>query len=274
MSAATKGRNRIRSFAHVASRTALAVSAATLLTFAFATSQATAQATSVDQRSRAQGMHVRSGWILIGFVKDELGNPIEGAEIIIGSDATRATTDTEGRFRIAGIPAGLNYVGARRIGYLPAVDLVRLSPADTLQFTLDHIGQKMDTVKVKARAEAAWARDVRRYAFATESARYGAILTDRDIAERAPIVTSDLLRSRNGFNVIGSGPLARVVGSRSRCSPTIFLDGQPLVGFNINDIAPSTIKLLVTYPSFSSLPVALQTTRGDPSCGVIVILSL
>lgn len=273
MNAATKGRNRMRSFTRVAARFARRASAATLATFALATTHAGAQATRADEQSRQPGMHAPPGWMLIGFVKDELGNPIEGAEIVIGSTDTRATTDQDGRFRIAGLPAGLNYVGARRIGYLPAIDLVRLTPADTLQFQLDHIGQKMDTVKVKARAEAAWERDVRRYAYATETARYGAVITDREIAERAPIVTSDLLRSRNGFSVLGTGSLARVIGSRSRCSPTVILDGQALVGFNINDITPSTIKLMVTYPSFSSLPVSMQTARGDPSCGVIAITS-
>ena len=273
MIAAMNGRDCVRSLAHASSRNVLCLGAALLLALLFATSQSGAQATTADRQTRTQGVRAIPGWILIGFVKDELGNAIEGAEIIIGSEATRATTDSDGRFRIAGIPFGLNYVGARRIGYLPTVDLVRLSSTDTLQFTLDYIGQKMDTVKVKARAQAAWERDVRRYAFATESARHGATLTDRDIADRAPLVTSDLLRSRNGFNVIGSGALARVVGSRSRCTPTVFLDGQPLVGFNINDIIPSTIKLMVTYPGFSSLPVALQTMRGDPSCGVILILS-
>jgi len=219
-------------------------------------------------------MRVPGGWLLIGFVKDQLGNPIEGAEIVIGSDVTRSTTDEDGRFRIAGIPVGVTYIGARRLGYLPAVDLVRLSPADTLQFVLDHIGQKADTVKVKARAEAAWQRDLRRYELATEMARFGAVLTDRDIAERAPIVTSDLLQARNGFTVIGSGARARVVGSRSRCSPTVLLDGQALVAFNINDIMPNTIKLLVTYPGFATLPIAMQSMRGDPNCGVIAIISL
>ena len=273
MQAATKGRNRSRSLTRVAARVALTASAAILAILALSVSPAGAQATRVDHQARTQTMRPPGGWLLIGFVKDELGNPIEGAEIIIGSEATRATTDDDGRFRIAGIPVGLNYVGARRIGYLPAVDLVRLSPADTLQFTLDHIGQKMDTVKVKARAEAAWERDVRRYALATEAARYGAAITDRDIAERAPVVTSDLLLTRNGFRVIGSGALARVIGSRSRCSPTVFLDGQALVGFNINDITPSTIKLLVTYPGFASLPIGMQSARGDPSCGAIAIIS-
>ena len=89
----------------------------------------------------------------------------------------------------------------------------------------------------------------------------------------APVVTSDLLLTRNGFRVIGSGALARVIGSRSRCSPTVFLDGQALVGFNINDITPSTIKLLVTYPGFASLPIGMQSARGDPSCGAIAIIS-
>lgn len=250
-----------------------ALMGAFLLGLSLTSQDVAAQVTRADT-NRAPSAHAGPGWLLIGFVRDDFGNPVEGAEILIGSMATRATTDADGRFRLAGIPIGLNYVGARRIGYLPAVDLVRLSPTDTLQFMLEEIGKRLDTVKVRARAEAAWERDVRRYEFAKQVARNGYTLTDREIADMAPVVTSDLLRARNGFNVVGSGPQARVLGSRGRCSPTIFLDGQPLVGFNLNDIMPSTIKLMITYPSFSSLPVALQTGRGDPLCGVIAIISL
>ncbi len=224
--------------------------------------------TSTAGAARAQG-----SWTLIGFVRDELGQPIEGAEILIGGMETRGITDVDGRFRIPRVSLGLSYVGARRLGYLPVVDLVRLSPTDTLEFILDRLGQRMDTVKVRARAEAAWERDVRRFAWVTDAARSGTVLTDRDISSRSPIYTSDLFRAKAGFNVLGDGATARVIGSRSRCSPNVFLDGQPVVGFNVNDIIPSSIKLMVTYPGLSALPIELQSLRGNPNCGTIAILT-
>ncbi len=221
----------------------------------------------------AGAAQAQSSWTLIGFVRDEVGQPIEGAEILIGGMETRAVTDVDGRFRIPGVSLGLTYIGARRIGYLPVVDLVRFSPTDTLEFILDRLGQRMDTVKVRARAEAAWERDMRRYAWVTDAARTGSVLTERDIASRSPIYTSDLFRAKAGFNVVGDGANARVVGSRSRCSPTVFLDGQPVPGFNVNDIMPSTIRLMVTYPGLAGLPIELQSMRGNPNCGTIAIIS-
>ncbi len=213
------------------------------------------------------------GMPLIGFVRDELGQPIEGVEILLGSLEVRARTDEYGRFRIFPLPQGLTYVAARRVGFLPVADLVRITPTDTIEFMMDRIGQRMDTVRVVSRAEAAWERDLRRYEWATAAARSGWVLTDRDIAKRGPVWTSDLLMGRPGFQVVGNGGQARVIGTRGRCTPLLIVDGQPLVGFVLNDIAPSTIKAMITYNSAASLPIEMQTMRGNLSCGVIAIIS-
>jgi len=213
------------------------------------------------------------GFTLIGFVRDELGQPVEGVEILVGAMETRATTDGDGRFAVRGQPLGLTYIAARRIGYLPLADLVRLTVSDSVSFVMEHIGQRMDTVRVRARAEAAWERDVRRYESAINAARSGAVLTDRDISRLSPVFTTDLLRGRVGFNVIGDGSLARVINTRGRCTPVVFIDGEALVGFNLNDVSPSMIKLMITYTGFSQLPMQFQTLRGNLNCGVIAIIS-
>lgn len=255
MSTATKGRHHVSTAARVWVLLVL-----TLLLLLTAT---------------AGAAHAQGNWTLIGFVKDDEGNPVENVQILLGGLETRALTDENGRFYVQGVSLGLNYVAARRIGFLPVADLVRLVPSDTLNFVMEKLGQHMDTVKVKSRAEAAWERDMQRYAWATETARSSnSVITDRDIRERGAIFTTDLLASRAGFNVVGQGGSARVVSSRARCSPTVFLDGQPLTAFNVNDILPSTIKLMVTYPGFSNMPVQLQSMRVNPNCGVISILSL
>ena len=78
---------------------------------------------------------------------------------------------------------------------------------------------------------------------------------------------------RPGFRVVGDGANARVVSTRSRCSPAIVIDGNPMQGIAINDIAPASIKLIVLYPGLSSLPAELQSIRINPACGVISIYS-
>jgi hypothetical protein len=213
------------------------------------------------------------GITVVGTVKDEQGLPVPGAEVRVGSKETKVLTDDEGRYRIAGVAAGLQYIGARRIGYLPAADLVRITSSDTVDFQLDRIGQRLDTVRVQTRADAAWERDLRRYAFAIDAARQGDVITERDIDARNPMWTTDLLQTQLGFRTVGNGPNARLIGTRGNCTPTVFIDGLPVVGFNVNDIPPNTIKLLVTYRNVATLPAQMQIPRGNPNCGVVAIFS-
>jgi hypothetical protein len=213
------------------------------------------------------------GITVVGSVKDELGNPVPGAEVRMGSTKEKAMTDEEGRYRLTGVSLGLQSIGARRIGYLPASDLIRLTSSDTVDFQLDRIGQRLDTVRVQTRADAAWERDLRRYAYAIDAARSGDVITDRDIESRNAMWTTDLLQTQIGFRTIGNGPTARLISTRGNCGPTIFIDGLPVVGFNVNDIPPNTIKLLVTYRNVATLPVQLQLPRTNPNCGVVAIFS-
>lgn len=219
------------------------------------------------------GLASAQGITIVGTVKSDEGVPIPGAEVRIGSREQSVLTDEEGRYRITGVNAGLQSIGARRIGFMPAVDLVRITASDTVDFQLDPIGQRLDTVRVQRRADAAWERDLRRYGFAIEAARQGDVITDRDIDARNPMWTTDLLMTQVGFRAVGNGPSARVVGTRGNCAPTIFIDGLPVVGFNLNDIAPNTIKLMVMYRNIATLPAQLQVPRMNPNCGAIAVFS-
>ncbi|MEO7986232.1 MAG: TonB-dependent receptor [Gemmatimonadales bacterium] len=49
------------------------------------------------------------------------GAPIVGATVVVEGTGLSATTDAEGRYRIAGVPAGRRTVKVRFIGYAPAV---------------------------------------------------------------------------------------------------------------------------------------------------------
>ena len=64
------------------------------------------------------------------------------------------------------MPTGLYYFGVRKTGYHPATDLLRFAGGDTLDVVLDRVAatKKLDTVQVQARADAAWEREMRRFA--------------------------------------------------------------------------------------------------------------
>ncbi len=218
--------------------------------------------------SRAQSAN------LVGLVKDDLGRPLPGAVIrILGKDQS-SVSDDEGRVRMPNVPLGLVDIGARRLGYVPVADLIRLTRADTIEFTLDRIAQKTDTIRAQNRADAAWERDLQRYGWAVDASRFGIVVTERDIAATNAQFTTDLLQGKSGFSVIGSGSTARLVSSRGRCTPTVLLDGQAAPGFSINNVSPQSIKLLIAYRDAATIPPEMMTTRINANCGVVAIVTL
>jgi Carboxypeptidase regulatory-like domain len=214
------------------------------------------------------------GTVLTGLVKDDRGLPVPGASVAVRGNAMRTMTDDAGAFRLVGVPVGLTYVSARGPGVLPAVELLRVTPDDTLEFVLERLHPNEDTTRIVRAAERAFERDVARYAAATAAARTAVSFTDRDIAERSPSVTTELFRLAVGFSVVGDGSAAVVVTKGYGCRPNVFVDGQEMVpGFNLNEIRPTTIKLLLAYNSFAILPAALRSLRVDQRCGAVSIIT-
>ncbi len=210
---------------------------------------------------------------LVGRVTDDAGAPVSGADVRVGGVGTIGRTDGNGWFRVADAPLGLMYFGVRRLGYRPVAELVRLSAGDTVDVVLETLRFELDTVRVQARADAAWERELRRYDLAIESSRFGTVVTESDIAKRRPVWTSDLFLAMGGFSVRGTGPGARVLG-RGGCVPTIVLDGLPAPGFNVNDIPPTAVRLLVAYRTFTLMPMQWQGPNSNPNCGAIAIFTL
>lgn len=212
--------------------------------------------------------------VLVGRVVDEAGSPVPGAEVRVGGVDATAQSDNDGWFRVRGVRTGLFYFGVRRVGYRPASDMLRFSGNDTVDVMLERISPELDTVKVQARADAQYEWDLRRYEFAVDAARFGIVITEDDIARRRPVYTTDLIQNLAGFRVIGNGPRARVQGTRSGCTPALFIDGMYTPGYNINDISPDFIKLVIAYRGLAGVPPQYQNLRADSSCGTIAIITM
>ncbi len=221
------------------------------------------------------GAAAQSG-VLYGRVVDVDGRPLPGAEVRLPAMDRSVQSDWDGTFLLPNMSTGLYYFGARKIGYHPVADLLRFNVGDTLDIAMERIEatKKLDTVQVQARADAAWNRELRRFDSAIQAARFGTVITEQDIQNRRPTWTADLFQSQTGFIVVGGGGSALVYGSRSRCTPAVFLDGVFSPGFRLNDLPPQFIKLLVMYRGQSSVPAQFQDIRGNANCGTIVIFTV
>lgn len=207
---------------------------------------------------------------LVGKVRGESGAPIAGAEVRVSGMRTRVQTDSAGHFQLPGVSASLVTLGVRRIGFQPVAEMLRVRGGDTVEVVLSALPRELEPVYAQREADQTWERALRRYGILLEGARFGAVITARDIREREPPWLTDMMAGTAGFSVIGNGTGAEVLG-RGRCRPNVYIDGMLAMGFNVNNMQPNAVQLMVLYRNFSTLPSALQLPTADRRCGAIVI---
>ena len=196
--------------------------------------------------------------------------PLANAEVgIVNGPRTRA--NQLGEWTLTGIPAGTRLLEVRAVSYYPerrAVDVVANAPI--VRVALATMKSVLDTVKVTASLR----NRIDRSGFADRRrSGVGHYLTADDVAKRAPIVTTDLLRNMSGvrYNTADEGILVRGAVSEW-CTPEIYLDGRPLRGLLFDEldnwVHPDEIAGIEVYAGITT-PVQYQT--GLTGCGSIVI---
>ena len=94
--------------------------------------------------------------VVAGRVTDRVTTqPIENVQVTIEGTRLGQATDAEGRFAIAGVPAGPQRVAVRRIGYDPqsSVVIVTDGATQTADFSLAHSAASLAEVVVTATGE-------------------------------------------------------------------------------------------------------------------------
>jgi TonB family protein len=188
----------------------------------------------------------------------------------------RVSTDDSGRYRIAGIVAGPATLTARRIGYRPTSQRIRLSAGDvhTVDFRLGMTTATLAEVRV-TEAREVW--ESRLAGFAARSKQQVGHFVTRERIERANSSTlSDLLREIPGVKI---GPVrneGRAIRLRgATCPPLVFVDGFPASAgeFDLDIIDLKSVEGIEVYGGMASIPAELTGPRELDRCGVIAIWS-
>jgi len=237
---------------------------------------------SIEPGPRAQRM---LDGIITGVVVDAATKrPVSGATVVV--DKTKYTTRTadDGTFRIVGVPAGLQRVTVRRLGYQIFGTMIEVKDDESASITVQLLTAATRLTEVVTTA----AGNQRRL----EVGHVIAHLNIDSIAPTAPVTSlTDLLSARapgvqvvESNGLVGSGPAIRIRGQNS-----LVLAGDPIIvvdGVRQDNRAGGTVLFTVT-PSPSRLndldfsqietidilkgPAASTEYGTDAANGVIVI---
>lgn len=221
--------------------------------------------------------------VLLGTVvaDDSTKKPIAGAEVLIPSVSLRATTDSLGRFRIAGILPGRRGLRINKIGFAPLRSAVEFSTGDTVEIAIEMSVsfEEMAAVEiVEAQNRSHLTEFERRRATGT-----GTYLTAEDVVHRARGNLATAIQTMGGVSIMsGRSGGTYLVGARASggragtCYTAVMLDGvwvydgdRGQTPFNVNSINPVDVAAVEYYRGLSNTPVELQGRRN--SCGVLVI---
>ncbi len=233
-----------------------------------------------------------AGGVVVGRVTDARTQlPIAGAAVTVEGTRLGGFTNTDGRYRIANVPAGAQTVTARSIGYAPATQTVSVSGAQaTADFVLPVQAVALDELVVSATGSAERLRAIGNSVTkinAVEAVDLAAPATFQDLLNaRAPGVTINFNTGR-----IGAGPTINIRGRSSigqGNSPLIYVDGVRMntesgvgpsfggfsgqgagVGSRLNDINPEDIESIEVIKG----PAASTIYGTEASNGVIQIIT-
>jgi len=198
------------------------------------------------------------------------GRPLADALVSVGGRSAR--TDSAGRWRLADAPAGTRTVEVRAVGYFPVRQQAQVvAGAPPLLTALATLRSVLDTVKVRANHDRYTLLEEFRQRAKSGMGRY---LTAEQIAQRVPIVTSDLFTAVPGVYLVQDslGPVLTMKGIfADRCIPTVYLNGINMGATALTDIDVLVKpERLLGVEIYSAGLVPAQFEPGMSGCGSLV----
>ena len=213
--------------------------------------------------------------IMVAFVTDTAGKPLQGAEVDIVGTSLKGNTDALGRVALLAVPTGKAVLRVRRLGYAEIKIPVSVTPGQLSEATYKLVPLATDLNKVVVRESALVPA---RYAGTTRfdgfyrrrAAGNGTFFTREMIDDRRAEKSEDLLKMATGVRITyrGSTPLVNF----ARCDQVnVFIDGiRSHDGFrDFNALNPLEIEALEIYKGISEVPPEFSPRPND--CAAIVV---
>lgn len=201
---------------------------------------------------------------------------LPAAEIILlrGGDrpVARTVTDSAGRFLIDDLEAGSYRIRIRHVGRTTGERAVRLRATETKTIELRVAMPALTIEDLEVTVEGSPVTHRLRGFEKRRKRGHGYFIGPERIRQMQPRQASDVLRNVPGLRI---GPDGRaevsVSGGRSarRCEPSVWLDGQELRGYRINNLEPGDLLAVEVFRGRAEIPSRFWRREGQ--CAAIVL---
>lgn len=226
----------------------------------------------------AIGTSVGGTAVLKGRVTNKAGVAVSGAQVSVAGSAGVTSTGDDGSFSLGSLPSGTHQAVVKKIGFAQTTQVVTLSARapSTVTVILDD-AQVLKTVKVVGKLDGGLSK----VGFTNrQQMGMGWFLTPEEIEKRAPLHTTEALRSAGGLRVVygANGNSVESMhgpqGTSDGCL-NIFLDharfSQVNPGDLDNTITPDDLGAVEFYSSTVTVPAEFSVTGRN--CPTLVIWS-
>jgi hypothetical protein len=210
---------------------------------------------------------LRGSAAIRGLVRYQDETPLAGAVVTLTDPDISATSDSAGRFLIAGIPGGTRVIDTRALGHAPTRMVVDLRPGDTANLAVYmRKVQMLDPMVVRA---AAGDRSTQAFAELEERRRKGqghrldqiALLTFKDARMDAVVRALPFVRVR--------GKTVALAGRRGNdCRPNVWVDGRRWRLEDLDFLQASDLIAVEVFTRDTEVPLRYQNFSG---CGAILV---
>ena len=211
--------------------------------------------------------------VVSGTVRRADSTLVAGAGVEIGSKAHRTVTGNDGRFLLAGVPAGSYTLAVRMVGFAPQHVQITVASGDTGRYMvqLDAVPAILDPVAVTGEVPIALR------GFEERRARNpGAFLTREAIERMQPRQVTDILRRVSGLQVRpvngAYGNNVAVTARGSRCPVMFYVNGAPFPSSQdvpINHFVSADEVVAVEVYQPSEIPPQYNSSMYNAKCGLI-----
>jgi hypothetical protein len=179
---------------------------------------------------RAQSGSVADGALLTGRVNSGIdGAVIAGAQVTLPALGRTSTTDSTGRFRLTGLPAGIQSIQIRRVGFTELTDTVTLVAGRELNrvYSMAAPIATLDTVRTKVEQAKYISPSLSAFEERRLSKTGGYFVSDSVFRSNESRALGDILRARMPnliFTYINEHRVA--VSGRKKCSGPVLMGGS------------------------------------------------